>query len=66
MEYNNMTFVEALKYLADRAGIELPEQEISESARRASDRKAKLLENPEEGGGILLLSSVQRGGKAGT
>ena len=26
MEYENYTFVEALKYLADRAGVELPEK----------------------------------------
>ena len=26
MEYENYTFVEALKYLADRAGVELPEE----------------------------------------
>ena len=29
MEYENYTFVEALKYLADRAGVELPEEEYS-------------------------------------
>ena len=27
MEYENYSFVEALKYLADRAGVELPEPE---------------------------------------
>ncbi len=26
MEYENYSFVEALKYLADRAGVSLPEQ----------------------------------------
>jgi DNA primase len=29
MEYENYTFVEALKFLAERAGINLPEQEYS-------------------------------------
>ena len=29
MEYENYSFPEALKYLADRAGVELPEQEYS-------------------------------------
>ena len=30
MEYENFTFPEALKFLADRAGIALPEQEYTE------------------------------------
>ena len=33
MEYENYTFVEALKYLADRAGVELPEEEYSKEAK---------------------------------
>ena len=33
MEYENYTFVEALKYLADRAGVELPEEEYSEKQK---------------------------------
>lgn len=40
MEYENFTFPEALKLLADRAGITLPEQEYSEEARRQRDLKA--------------------------
>ena len=30
MEYENFTFVEAVKYLADRAGVRLPEAEYNE------------------------------------
>lgn len=44
MEYENYSFVEALKYLADRAGIELPEQEYSKEAKERADTKAVLLE----------------------
>ena len=44
MEYENYSFVEALKYLADRAGVSLPEQEYSEEARKRADLKALLLE----------------------
>ena len=44
MEYENYTFQEALKYLADRAGIELPEQEFSAQAKERADLKAILLE----------------------
>ncbi|MGN0505555.1 MAG: DNA primase [Lachnospiraceae bacterium] len=44
MEYENFTFVEALKYLADRAGVKLPEMEYSEEAKRAADFKSRLYE----------------------
>ena len=43
-EYNNMGFLEAVKYLADRAGIRLPEQEVSEEEKRARNERAQLLE----------------------
>ncbi len=44
MEYENYSFSEALKYLADRAGVELPQQEYSREARERADMKAILLE----------------------
>ena len=44
MEYENYTFVEALKHLAERAGIELPQMEYSREAREQADLKARLLE----------------------
>ncbi len=44
MEYENFTFVEALRYLADRAGVELPRMEYSKEAKEAADRRASLLE----------------------
>lgn len=44
MEYENFTFVEALKYLAERAGVRLPEIEYSEDAKKAADFKSRLLE----------------------
>ena len=44
MEYENFTFPEALKFLADRAGITLPEQEYSEDARKQRDKKSAILE----------------------
>ena len=33
MEYENFTFVEALKMLAERAGVELPEMEYSKEPK---------------------------------
>ncbi len=44
MEYENFSFVEAVKYLADRAGIELPEAEYSREAKEKADLKASILE----------------------
>lgn len=44
MEYENYSFLEALKFLAERAGVQLPEQEYSEEAKRQSDFKGRLLE----------------------
>ena len=48
MEYENFTFPEAVKYLADRAGIKLTEVQYSEENRRAADLRAKLLEINKE------------------
>ena len=44
MKYENCTFQEAMKILADKAGVELPQAEYSEEARRRESRRAKLLE----------------------
>ena len=44
MEYENFSFVEAMKYLADRAGVELPEEEYSREAKERADTRAILLE----------------------
>ena len=44
MEYENYSFQEALKVLADRAGVTLPETEYSEEARKRAGLKATLLE----------------------
>lgn len=44
MEYENYSFVEALKYLAERVNIALPEQEYSEEAKKKKDLKGQLLE----------------------
>lgn len=48
MEYENFTFPEAVKALADRAGIRLPEQDYSREAKEAADRKALLLQIQKE------------------
>lgn len=44
MEYENYSFSEALKFLADRAGVELPAEEYSKEAKARADMRATLLE----------------------
>ena len=44
MNYENMTFPEAVKTLADRAGIALPEHRMSKEDRARADKRSRLLE----------------------
>ena len=44
MQYNNMSFTEALQYLADRASITLPEQHYSREQKERADRRTLFLE----------------------
>ncbi len=48
MNYENYTFAEALKMLADRAGVPLPELEYSEEMKRKENKRARLLEVNKE------------------
>lgn len=65
MKYENCTFPEALKILADRAGIELPQAEYSEEAKRKESRRQRLLEiNKETAKFYYYQLRSQRGGKA--
>ena len=44
MEYNRMSFYEAMEDLAGRAGIEIPEREMTDQERRAQDARIRLKE----------------------
>ena len=44
MQYENDTFQEALETLAQKAGIELPKQELSSKARHEADKRARIME----------------------
>lgn len=44
MNYENFTFVEAIKFLAERVGITLPEVEYSAEERKQADEKLTILE----------------------
>lgn len=48
MEYENFSFHEAIKFLADRAGVSLPAEEYSEEVKKRESRRAKLLEVNKE------------------
>ena len=63
MEYENFTFMEAVKYLADRDGIKLPEQEYSREARAAADLKTVLLEVNKKAASFYYYQLRQESGK---
>ena len=44
MEYENFTFVEAMKYLAERAGVKLPEVEMTDEQKKVQNRRQQLLD----------------------
>ncbi len=44
MTYENFTFSEALQFLANRAGIELPKQELSSEQKKVFHKKERILE----------------------
>ncbi len=64
MEYENYTFAEALKFLADRAGMSLPEISYSEEARKKDDLKARILEVNREAGKYYYYQLRTEGGRA--
>ena len=62
MEYENFTFGEALKYLADRAGVTLPQIEYSKEAKEKAERKAKLLEINKQAAQYFYYQLRRQGG----
>lgn len=65
MEYENYSFQEAVKALAGRAGIALPEMEYSQEAKRADTRRAKLLEINREAAKYFYYQLRGRQGETG-
>lgn len=65
MEYEHYSFPEAVKYLADRAGIELPEKELSGEEKRKESRKVQLREVNKSAAAYYhyLLTKTERGKK---
>lgn len=65
MKYENCTFPEALKLLAERAGVKLPEETYSEEAKRRESRRRQLLAvNKEAAKFYYYQLRGERGAKA--
>ena len=64
MEYENYTFGEALSYLAQRAGVELPKIEYSREAKEKAERKALLLEINKKAAQYFYYQLRREGGKS--
>lgn len=65
MDYENLTFPEALKVLADRAGVELPKQEYSKEAKQQADLKVQILEMNKLAAKYYYYTLRQPAGKQG-
>lgn len=65
MKYDNLTFQEAVKQLADRAGIKLPEQDDSPAAKAARDKKQILYDINKEAAKYYYYQLRGRTGQKG-
>lgn len=64
-QYENMSFYESIKYLADRGGVILPENEMSDAERARNDRRSRLLEvNKQAATYFYKLMRTPRGSDA--
>ena len=65
MQYENFSFPEAMEALAERAGIELPKQEMSAQAKKEADKRQILLEiNKAAGKYYYMLLRSEHGKQA--
>ena len=65
MEYENDTFPEAVKALADRAGISLPEADESEEAKREQSKRSRLLAINKEAAKYFYFQLRAKQGESG-
>lgn len=65
MNYENYTFPEAVKHLADRAGVKLPEIEYSAEMQQKVSRRARLLEVNKEAAKYFYYQIRQPNGQIG-
>ncbi len=65
MEYENLTFPEAVEFLAERAGVELPKMEYSKEAKEKASLKSTLLEINKEAARYFYVQLKAEQGKVG-
>ncbi|MDO4621539.1 MAG: DNA primase [Eubacteriales bacterium] len=65
MEYENYTFQESIRFLADRAGVKLPEEDTSREAQARSDRRSRLLEINKKAAEFYFRRLRTPGGEVG-
>ncbi len=65
MEYENFTFTEAVEFLAERSGVELPKAEYSKEAKERAGLKATLLEINKAAAQYFYVQLKSEQGKAG-
>lgn len=65
MEYENYSFGEALKYLADRGGVELPKMEYSQEVRQKAQERTELLEINKQAAQYYYYQLRSEKGKTG-
>ena len=63
MQYENFSFPEAMEALAERAGIELPKQEMSVQAKKEADKRQILLEINKAAGKYYYMLLRSKHGK---
>ncbi len=63
MEYENFTFMEALKFLADRAGVELPQMDYSKEAQEQANLRNSLLEIQKAAASYFYYNLRRENGK---
>ena len=65
MQYENYTFQEAVKFLAQKAGVQLPEAEYSEETRKKENKRARLLQVNKEAATYFFHQLRSENGRAG-
>ena len=63
--YENYSFPEAIKYLADKAGVSLPEIEYSEEAKKKESKRSVLLEINKQAANYFYYQLRTEHGKIG-